>query len=108
MLIHKCYLAKLNNTDLEVWGTGNALREFIYSEDVGRLTRWVLNNYDEVEPIILSPSTEISIREMVDLIVENLNFKGNISVIFVTINILQNNFFYGMVQFNLSCTTIYK
>ena len=78
MLIHKCYLAKLNNTDLNVWGTGKALREFIYSEDVGRLTEWVLNNYDDVEPIIFSPSTEISIREMVDLIVENLNFKGNV------------------------------
>ena len=78
MLIHKCYLAKLNNTDLNVWGTGKALREFIYSEDVGRLTEWVLNNYDDVEPIIFSPSTEISIGEMVDLIVENLNFKGNV------------------------------
>jgi len=78
MLIHKCYLAKLNNTDLNVWGTGRALREFIYSEDVGRLTEWVLDNYDDVEPIIFSPSTEITIESMVDLIVENLNFKGNV------------------------------
>ena len=78
MLIHKCYLAKINGTDLNVWGTGNALREFIYSEDIGKLTNWVLNNYDEVEPIILSPSVEISIGEMVDLIVKNLNFKGNV------------------------------
>ena len=45
---------------------------------MGRLTEWVLNNYDDDEPIIFSPSTEISIREMVDLIVENLNFKGNV------------------------------
>jgi GDP-L-fucose synthase len=78
MLIHKCYLAKLNKTDLSVWGTGKALREFIYSEDVGKLTEWVLNNYEEVEPIIFSPSEEIPISYMVDLIVENMNFKGNV------------------------------
>ena len=77
-LIHKCYLAKQNNTDLNVWGTGKALREFIYSEDVGRLTEWVLDNYEEDEPIIFSPSKEITIRYMVELIVENLNFKGNV------------------------------
>ena len=78
MLMHKCYLAKLNNTALNVWGTGNALREFIYSEDVGKLTEWALNNYEEIEPIILSPSEEITIGYMVDLIVENMNFKGNV------------------------------
>ena len=32
-LIHKCYLAKNNNTDFSVWGSGKPLREFIYSED---------------------------------------------------------------------------
>ena len=78
MLMHKCYLAKLNKTDLNVWGTGNALREFIYSEDVGKLTEWALHNYEEVEPIIFSPSEEIPISYMVDLIVENMNFKGNV------------------------------
>ena len=76
MLIHKCYLAKKNGTDLNVWGTGNALREFIYSKDVAKLTEWVLDNYEENEPIIFSPSQEITIGYMVDLIVKNLNFKG--------------------------------
>lgn len=78
MLIHKCYIAKQNGTDLNVWGTGNALREFIYSEDVAKLTEWALENYEEEEPIIFSPSHEITIKYMVDLIVENLNFKGNV------------------------------
>ena len=78
MLIHKCYLSKKNGTDLNVWGTGNALREFIYSKDVAKLTEWVLDNYEEDEPIIFSPSQEITIGYMVDLIVKNLNFKGNV------------------------------
>ncbi len=77
-LIHKCYLARENKTDFEIWGTGKPLREFIFSSDVAKLTEWVLENYNETEPIILSTSDEISIKEVVDIIVELMNYKGNI------------------------------
>ena len=77
-LLHKCYLAKQNNTDLEVWGSGKPLREFIYSEDIGKLTEWVLNNYKESEPIIFTTSQEISIKNVVDIIVDKFNFKGKV------------------------------
>ena len=77
-LIHKCYLAKINNTDFEVWGSGNPLREFIYSKDIGKLTNWVLENYDESEPIIFSTSQEISIKNLVGLIVDNMKFTGKV------------------------------
>jgi len=77
-LIHKCYLAKKNNTKFEVWGSGKALREFIYSKDIGRLTNWVLDSYDESEPIIFSTSEEISIKDLVMLIVDAMNFKGSV------------------------------
>ena len=78
MLIHKCYLAQKNNEDFKVWGTGKPLREFIYSKDVGELTTWALKNYDEPEPIILSTSQEISIKDLVDLIVSGFNYKGKV------------------------------
>ena len=77
-LIHKCYLAKQNNTNLEVWGDGSSLREFIYSEDVARLTEWALENYEESEPIIFTTSHEISIKDWVDIIVTTLDFKGKV------------------------------
>lgn len=77
-LIHKCYLARENKTDLMIWGTGQPLREFIYSKDVSKLTEWVLTNYNENEPIILSTSDEISIKDVVGIIVELMNFKGNV------------------------------
>ncbi|XP_033919690.1 GDP-L-fucose synthase isoform X1 [Melopsittacus undulatus] len=53
-LIHKVYLAKQNGSALTVWGTGKPRRQFIYSLDLARLFLWVLREYDEVEPIILS------------------------------------------------------
>ena len=77
-LIHKCYLARENNTPLTIWGSGKPLREFIFSKDVKNLTEWVLQNYNENEPIILSTSEEISISEIVGIIVELMNFKGKV------------------------------
>jgi len=77
-LIHKCYLARENKTPLTIWGSGKPLREFIFSKDVAKLTEWVLYNYNENEPIILSTSEEISIGDVVDMIVEIMNFKGEI------------------------------
>jgi len=78
MLIHKLFLAKETKTDFIVWGSGKPLREFIYAKDVARLSEWVLYNYNESEPIILSPSSEISIRDLVDLLVNYFNFKGKV------------------------------
>jgi GDP-L-fucose synthase len=77
-LIHKCYLARENKTPLSIWGSGKPLREFIFSKDVAKLTEWVLENYNENEPIILSTSEEISIMDVVGIIVELMNFKGNV------------------------------
>ena len=77
-LIHKCYIARETNTPLTIWGSGTPLREFIYNKDVAKLTEWVLENYNEDEPIILSTSEEISIKDVVGMIVELMNFKGEV------------------------------
>lgn len=78
VLIHKMYLAQQNNTDFVVWGNGKSLREFIFSKDLGKIAEWVLNEYTETEPIIASTSQEISIGDLVDLLVNEFNFKGNV------------------------------
>lgn len=77
-LIHKCYLAKKNNTDWEVWGDGSPLREFIFSRDVASLCDLLLQNYKEESPVILSTSSEISIREAVEMIGKIMKFTGKI------------------------------
>ena len=78
MLMHKIYQAQQNNSELVIWGDGSPLREFIYSKDVARLAEWAVDNYDEAEPIIFSTSEEISIAEVVELLVSAFNFKGNV------------------------------
>jgi len=77
-LIHKCYLSKQNNTPLYIWGSGSPLREFIYSKDVAVITNWILENYEGDEPIILSTSEEISIKRLVEMVVKEMEFKGEI------------------------------
>jgi GDP-L-fucose synthase len=78
MLIHKLYLAQRDNTDFVVWGSGKPLREFIYSKDIAKLSEWAIDNYNEPEPIIFTNSNEISIMDLVDLIVKEFNFKGKV------------------------------
>jgi GDP-L-fucose synthase len=75
-LIHKCYLAKKNGTDFDIWGTGNPLREFIYSEDVGKVVQWVLENYNDAEPLIISPDNEVSISDISKMIAEIMGYEG--------------------------------
>jgi GDP-L-fucose synthase len=77
-LIHKVYTAKKNNTALTIWGSGKPLRQFIYSLDLAKLFLWVLREYDEIEPIILSvdENDEISIKQAAEAIVEAMDFKG--------------------------------
>jgi len=77
-LIHKCYLARENKTPFTIWGSGKPLREFIFSRDIAKLTEWVLDNYEENEPIILSTSEEISIQEIVGMIIEIMNFNNDV------------------------------
>ena len=78
MLIHKLYKAKRDGTDFTVWGSGKPLREFIYSKDIARLAEWAVRKYNETEPIIFGTSEEVSIKDMVDLLIQEFNFKGKV------------------------------
>jgi len=78
-LVHKCLLAKKNGTEFIVSGTGKPLRQFIYSRDLAKLFVWMLKEYDEIDPIILSvgQKDEISIMQVADAIVKAVGFKGH-------------------------------
>ncbi|TFK25450.1 epimerase-domain-containing protein [Coprinopsis marcescibilis] len=78
-LMHKCYLAKQNNTPFVVSGSGKPLRQFIFSYDLAKLFIWMLRDYDDVEPVILSvgEDEEVSIKQVADAIVKAMDFKGD-------------------------------
>ena len=78
MLIHKLYLAKKNKTNFTVWGSGKPLREFIYSKDIAKIAEWTLENYYDFDPLIVSGDEEISIKDLVGLLVDEFKFKGKV------------------------------
>lgn len=77
-LIHRCYLRQQEGADLPVWGSGTPLREFVYVDDIARLTLWALENYREEEPIIFSSGIERSIKELVEIVADKMKFSGKI------------------------------
>lgn len=66
-LIHKAYIAKKEGKPLVVAGSGKPLRQFIYSIDLAKLFLFVLREYDEIEPIILSGNNHLSFSYIVKL-----------------------------------------
>lgn len=76
-LIHKCFVAKQNKADFIILGTGKALRQFIYVDDLAKLIIWSLENYNDKELLILSPdeSYEISIKNIVELICKYMKYE---------------------------------
>lgn len=78
-LIRKIWEAKINGKpSVEVWGDGSPLREFTYSLDVAKILVFLLENYDEPEPINIGNTEEHSIKEVVQMLCGELEYDGKI------------------------------
>jgi len=78
-IIKKCFDA-IKNSDKEiiVWGTGKPTREFLYVEDVAEGIFLATEKYNKSAPVNLGAGFEISIKDLVELIVKLTGFKGKI------------------------------
>ena len=78
-LIRKCEEARLSNADsITCWGTGSASREFLYADDAAEGLLRVAEVMEEPEPINLGTGEEITIADLVALIVELTGFEGEV------------------------------
>ncbi|MCK5044563.1 GDP-L-fucose synthase [Candidatus Parcubacteria bacterium] len=78
-IIRKIYEAKKDNKDyIEVWGTGKPTREFLYVEDGAEGIILATEHYNKPEPINIGAGKEISIKDLVELICDLMDFKGEI------------------------------
>ena len=78
-LINKISTAKeQNNESISIWGDGNTTRDFLYVKDAVRGLITAAEKYDEVLPINLGSDQEITIKELVNLISDIIDFKGKI------------------------------
>ena len=78
-LIRK-YVEAKERGDKEVlaWGSGKPLRDFIYVGDVCDAILLAAQDYDSPELINISSGQRISIRELVELVAELIEFRGQV------------------------------
>jgi GDP-L-fucose synthase len=77
-ILLKLYRAQEQGHDLELWGSGDPRREFLLSLDMARVVLWAVERYDDAETMIVSPSTDVSIRELAEQIAELMGFRQEI------------------------------
>lgn len=78
-LIRKFHEAKVKGIPaVEVWGTGSALREFMHSEDLASATEFLLQHFDDDEPINVGSGDEVSIRDLAYLVREIVEYEGEV------------------------------
>ena len=78
-LIRKVYEAQQKgDKQLLVWGDGSPTREFLYSTDAALGIVMATQAYDKPEPVNLGTNYEISIRNLVELICELMEWEGEI------------------------------
>jgi GDP-L-fucose synthase len=78
-LIRKCVEARRAHAPyIEVWGTGNASREFLYVKDCADAILRASALYDEADPVNIGTGNEITIADLVGLIVQLTGFEGDI------------------------------
>ena len=76
-LIQRFHKAKINNADsVEVWGSGNPKREFLYVDDLAECIMHILKNNINNNLINIGSGHEVSIKELVDKVVKLTNYKG--------------------------------
>lgn len=78
-LIRRFHEAKeANMTTVTCWGDGTPLREFLYVDDLANLCVFLMNNYSGNETVNAGTGTEISIRELTELVARVVGYTGAI------------------------------
>jgi GDP-L-fucose synthase len=78
-LIRKAHDAKVQGEPaLTVWGTGTARREFLYSHDLADACIFVMERYDEAEPINLGGGSVLTIGEVARAVADIVGYEGRI------------------------------
>jgi GDP-L-fucose synthase len=78
-LIRKVYEAQQRgDAQIPVWGDGSPTREFLYSVDAARGIVMGAQSYNGAEPVNLGTGYEISIKDLITLICELMDYRGEL------------------------------
>jgi len=78
-LIRRIFLAKKNNElSVTIWGTGTPRREFLHVDDLADACYFLLQNYNEQGLVNIGCGTDVSIKELAELIVAEVGYDGQL------------------------------
>lgn len=78
-LLRKFHYAKTNNLpEVQVWGSGAPLREFLHVDDLAEACVFLMENYNEPGHVNIGSGSEISIKDLALLIQEIVQYNGNL------------------------------
>jgi GDP-L-fucose synthase len=79
-LLRKAHEARANNSpEMVVWGTGNPRREFMHVDDLADAAVFLMLHYDQPDIINVGVGTDVTIRELAELICRVTRFEGRLS-----------------------------
>jgi GDP-L-fucose synthase len=78
-LVRKFHEAKLSGApQVTCWGTGKPLREFLYADDLAAACVFLMQHYSEEQFINVGCGSDISVRDLAELVARIVGFKGQI------------------------------
>ena len=79
-LLARAHAAKLRgDRELRVWGTGKAIREFIFADDVADACIHLMRHYDDPAPINIGSGVHVSIAELAREVLRVVGFEGELA-----------------------------
>lgn len=79
-LIRKFHEAKVEGkSEVEIWGTGSPLREFLFTDDLADACFFLMQNYDEQQFINIGVGHDISIKDLALLVKRIVGFEGELN-----------------------------
>ena len=72
------YAIQQNSKEILLWGDGSPTRDFLFVKDTAKGIILASEKYNDSEPINLGSETEISIKELAEMISELMDYDGEI------------------------------
>jgi len=64
--------------NVEIWGTGNPLREFLFADDLADAALFLMLNYNDKEFVNIGVGKDLSIKELALKVKEIIGFEGDL------------------------------
>lgn len=78
-LIRKFHEAKVSASEqVEIWGTGKPLREFLYVDDMAEACLVVMNNYNDFGFLNAGYGSDVTIEKLAKIVAEVVGYQGSL------------------------------